>query len=96
MARSAGQKSRVPFKTKICKVCGKEFLPAAEHMWRVGKQVVCSYSCMRKRKREIEEKKAKAKAERKAQRKAEKQAGGEKYAGSKTNAERAVKNCRND
>ena len=36
---------------KTCPVCGKEFLPASQHYWRIGSRkgfkLVCSYTCMR-------------------------------------------------
>lgn len=35
-----------------CPICGKMFLPASEHAWRIGRGqksgFVCSYTCMRK------------------------------------------------
>ena len=37
-----------------CPICGKKFIPAPEHYWKIGQwgseertDVVCSYSCMR-------------------------------------------------
>lgn len=38
---------------RTCPICGKEFLPAAQHSWKIGnhewrKELVCSYTCMRK------------------------------------------------
>ena len=50
-------------KLPICPICGKEFVLAPQHAWRIGKtykeehygqqynyhvKFVCSYSCMRK------------------------------------------------
>lgn len=44
-------------KTEICPICGKHFIPAVEHMWKIGgwshiedgrTEKVCSYTCMRK------------------------------------------------
>lgn len=44
-------------RTEECPICGKKFVPAAQHMWKIGgwgnisgerREVVCSYSCMRK------------------------------------------------
>ena len=31
-----------------CAICGKEFLPAPLHAWKIsGDKLVCSYHCMR-------------------------------------------------
>lgn len=35
-----------------CPICGKQFLPAVEHAWKIGtmkkyEKLVCSYTCMR-------------------------------------------------
>ena len=47
-------------KERICPICGKNFIPAPYHSWKVGTcdihndrpewrlKLVCSYSCMRK------------------------------------------------
>lgn len=54
--------------TDICPICGKKFISAADHMWKIGgwgnisgihTERVCSYSCMRKweKEREAEDKK---------------------------------------
>lgn len=52
-------------KTSTCPVCGKKFVPAVEHMWKIGcwgnigefRHVrVCSYSCMRNWEKEQEAK----------------------------------------
>lgn len=45
--------SYTPWLMQICPICGKEFLPASQHYWRIGdvpsrERLVCSYSCMRK------------------------------------------------
>ena len=49
-----------------CPICGKKFIPAPEHYWKIGKGKydvsetriinVCSYSCMRKWEKEQEAK----------------------------------------
>lgn len=42
---------------KTCPVCGKEFLPAPEHSYFVDnnkQKLVCSYTCVRKREKELE------------------------------------------
>lgn len=50
-------------KTSTCPICGKHFVPAPEHMWKIGNwcdieeirvQKVCSYTCMRKWEKEQE------------------------------------------
>lgn len=38
---------------RTCPICGKEFLPAPQHGWKIGdvswrQELVCTYSCMRK------------------------------------------------
>ena len=56
-------------KTSTCPICGKKFVPAPEHAWKIGsyntytaesddgrRKHVCSYSCMRKWEKEQEEK----------------------------------------
>lgn len=49
--------------TETCPICGKNFVPAVEHMWKIGgwgnisgmrTERVCSYSCMRKWEKEHE------------------------------------------
>lgn len=48
-------------KERICPICGKNFIPAPYHYWRIGSEaeddlinkrypgtLVCTYSCMRK------------------------------------------------
>jgi hypothetical protein len=44
-----------------CPICGKKFIPAPEHYWKIGNygmesrdERVCSYSCMRKWEKEQE------------------------------------------
>lgn len=44
-----------------CPVCGKKFLPAGQHGYKIGnaettEKLVCTYTCMRKWEREQEEK----------------------------------------
>lgn len=46
-----------------CPICGKKFIPAPEHYWKIGNYKlntrtddVCSYSCMRKWEKEQEAK----------------------------------------
>lgn len=36
------------FQTKICPICGKEFVPAALHTYKsaIDKKLVCSWSCV--------------------------------------------------
>jgi DNA repair exonuclease SbcCD ATPase subunit len=46
---------------KKCPVCGKEFLPAGQHSYKIGnaettEKLVCTYTCQRKWEREQEEK----------------------------------------
>lgn len=50
-------------KTPTCPICGKHFVPAIEHMWKIGgwgdiseerRRNVCSYTCMRKWEKEQE------------------------------------------
>lgn len=47
----------------VCPICGKKFIPAAQHAWCIGgwdsvhgerNQRVCSYTCMRKWEKEQE------------------------------------------
>lgn len=42
---------QIPMKFNVCPICGKNFIPAPEHGWRVGSEkeykLVCSYTCMR-------------------------------------------------
>lgn len=38
---------------RTCPICGKRFLPAPQHSWKIngkhgGGELVCRYSCMRK------------------------------------------------
>ncbi|MEE0981454.1 MAG: hypothetical protein U0K91_07195 [Acutalibacteraceae bacterium] len=47
------KESVTPWVMKVCPICGKEFLPAGQHSWKIGEymsyeKLVCSYSCMRK------------------------------------------------
>ena len=41
------------FKNEVCPVCGKEYIPAPKHLYRIpkpnhnGKVKVCSYGCVR-------------------------------------------------
>lgn len=61
--------------TDTCPICGKKFIPAVEHMWKIGGwgnisgvrvEKVCSYSCMRKWEKEnIEQDKKKRRGRRK-------------------------------
>lgn len=49
-----------PFSMRTCVVCGKKFLPAPYHAYKVspqGKEIMCSYTCMMKYFREHERKK---------------------------------------
>ena len=48
-----------------CPVCGKEFLPAPQHVYKLagGKRLVCSYSCELRSMREREEKKKKQRSD---------------------------------
>lgn len=47
-----------PFPVKKCPICGKEFVPAAEHAYRLPNKgaVVCSYHCHREARRKHESK----------------------------------------
>lgn len=53
-----------PIVVKICPVCGKEFVPAPDHVYKVTKSgaPVCSYHCMMdaRRKRDARRKKKKS------------------------------------
>ena len=40
-----------------CPVCGKQFVPAAQHVYRVNDNLVCSWGCQRKVEKEQEERK---------------------------------------
>lgn len=47
------KQSVTPWVMRTCPVCGKEFLPAGQHSWKIGnsfskQELVCTYSCMRK------------------------------------------------
>ena len=44
-----------------CPVCGKKFIPAAQHVYKVDNRFVCSWGCQRKAEKEKEEKKKKRK-----------------------------------
>ncbi len=59
-----------PWVMLTCPICGKEFLPAGQHYWKIGdipskEQLVCTYSCMRKWEK-LPKKKRKLKANNKA------------------------------
>ena len=42
----------------ICPVCKKEFIPAPEHIYKIGRtELVCSWSCVMKWEKERERKK---------------------------------------
>ncbi len=30
---------------RVCPICGKKFVPAPFHLYKVGKRKVCSYTC---------------------------------------------------
>ena len=53
-----------------CPVCGKEFVPAPQHQYKMerGKKLVCSYSCETISIREWNEKKKKSKERQKNER----------------------------
>lgn len=38
-----------------CEQCGRLFLPAPYHHWRVKDKLFCCYTCMRKYERELRE-----------------------------------------
>lgn len=45
-------KDDYPFTLRTCPVCGKQFIPAPQHAWKIGEvewrpELVCTYSCMR-------------------------------------------------
>lgn len=50
------EKAETEARMKTCPVCGKRFLPAPQHAWQIGyeseiernRNLVCTYSCMRK------------------------------------------------
>jgi len=46
------------FAESKCPVCKKLFIPAPQHVWKVGGKKVCSYTCMRSFEKAQEEKKA--------------------------------------
>lgn len=56
------EKESTESRMHTCPVCGKKFLPAPEHAWKIGyeseaernQNLVCTYSCMRKWEKERE------------------------------------------
>lgn len=44
---------------EVCPVCGKKFIPAAYHVYRVNKRLVCTWGCQRKAEKEAEAKEKK-------------------------------------
>lgn len=46
-----------------CPVCGKKYVPAAQHIYKIGHHCVCSWGCQRKvekaKEKEAQEKKQK-------------------------------------
>ena len=48
-----------------CPICGKKFVPAAQHIYKANSRVVCSWGCQRaveKKREEEKEKRKKRKA----------------------------------
>lgn len=49
--------------TRVCSICGKKFIPEAQHVYRDKNKEhhppVCTYSCMRESERRLEERRAK-------------------------------------
>lgn len=37
-----------------CPICGKRFIPAAQHLYRANNELVCSWGCQRKVEKEKE------------------------------------------
>ena len=37
-----------PFTEKKCPICGKKYIPAALHIYKVKGVLVCSYTCQQK------------------------------------------------
>ena len=61
--------------TTKCPICGKQFVPAAQHMWKIGNWDgvtgertvrVCSYSCMTKWEKEHDAKDKKKRHDRRS------------------------------
>lgn len=50
------------WEVETCPVCGKDFLPASQHGWKIGEgtkeQLVCTYPCQRAWEKASEKKKA--------------------------------------
>ena len=49
-------KERVEMVEKTCPVCGKNFIPAIQHIYRVKGKLVCTWTCMLKAEGEQEKK----------------------------------------
>jgi hypothetical protein len=53
------EKKYVSLESYICPVCGKEFIPATEHIYSAffgkNRKLVCRWTCMAKAQREHEE-----------------------------------------
>ena len=49
-----------------CPICGKRFVPAAQHIYKVDSQCVCSWGCQRKIEKKREAKREAQKRKRKA------------------------------
>lgn len=53
--------TKTAWELTMCPVCGKNFLPAAQHGWKIGEgskeRLVCTYSCQRKYEKASEKKK---------------------------------------
>ena len=44
-------------RVEICPICGKRYIPAAQHLYRANNELVCSWGCQRKVEKENEAKK---------------------------------------
>lgn len=44
---------------EVCPVCGKEYVPAPQHVYKVKHRLVCSWGCLRKAEKEAEARKVK-------------------------------------
>lgn len=42
---------KISVEFRVCPICGKKYIAAPEHAWRIGAEkvykLVCSYTCMR-------------------------------------------------
>ena len=43
----------------VCPICGKNFIPGAQHVYKIKHQLACSWGCLRKHEKETEAQKKK-------------------------------------